>query len=164
MTTYFCWVDFTLFSQCFYYPYFRRRATSSPSLLSSDHAAPRDVRSHKHSEHTNYRALSNAAAHVAVAAARAAEEEEEEEESAQAMHERGSSSALRKSQRHSMDEPLTLTIAQEEPEPRWRGASKEAREEHDEEEEDEVDEDALAALADSFHSDGGRTVQRKRLS
>ncbi|KAL1747564.1 PQ loop repeat-domain-containing protein [Schizophyllum fasciatum] len=87
-----------------------------------------------------YRTLSAVAANVAAAAALVAQQEERQHP-------------------HRLPHPLPHAHAHFAPtEP---SATGHARAEGDD---DEPDEDALAALADSFHSEGGRTLGRKRVS
>ncbi|KAH8116794.1 PQ loop repeat-domain-containing protein [Phellopilus nigrolimitatus] len=130
LATYFVSVDFMLFSQYFYYG--SLTPTPSPGLLESSPSQRYSSYGRRFSsEHDHhYRELSNAAANVAIAAALAASEEE--------LH-GNAKTPVDGSQR-----------------PAHRRRSTSITRSEAEEAEDEVDEDALAALADSFHSEGGR--------
>ncbi|GBE82169.1 PQ loop repeat-domain-containing protein [Sparassis latifolia] len=131
LATYFCFVDFTLLAQFFYY-----RSISKPILPPFLHGrqrtgsiATRRISIERAPIH--YRTLSNVAANVAAAAALAAEQEEQS-----------------RWHRHSLERPPYSTI--------------DALEEEDDD--DEVSEEALARLADSFHSEGGRSRRGKKVS
>ncbi|KAL5529754.1 hypothetical protein ACEPAG_5739 [Sanghuangporus baumii] len=134
LATYFVSVDFMLFSQYFYYRRPGKKLEADGSLPSSPiqrygiHGR-RTSMEHEHSHH--YRELSTAAANVAIAAALAASASEEE-----ILQDHVKETNLKQRPVHRSSTSITRSEA--------------------EEAEDEVDEDALAALADSFHSDGGR--------
>ncbi|KAH9843067.1 PQ loop repeat-domain-containing protein [Rhodofomes roseus] len=77
LATYFCFVDFSLLSQYFYYRY--KSASKQPPYLSIRSRTTSTATTHRlptEREATHYRALSNVAANVAAAAARVAEQEE----------------------------------------------------------------------------------------
>ncbi|KAI5119186.1 hypothetical protein M0805_000640 [Coniferiporia weirii] len=161
LATYFVSVDFMLFSQYFYYSRSRSPAQTtlgSPALLD----VPRsplypplpEVQAQRYSSRTRafsaerehrYRTLSNAAAGVAIAAALAASEEELHGHTHGHTHVPRRAS-LKSASAHARRE-TTEADAQ---------TDMELGMEIDAEAEDEVDEDALAALADSFHSESGR--------
>ncbi|PCH37985.1 hypothetical protein WOLCODRAFT_130602 [Wolfiporia cocos MD-104 SS10] len=136
LASYFCFVDFTLLLQYFYYTL---KAPSKPPFLSGRSRAASSA-THRLSverEATHYRALSSVAANVAAAAALAAEREQY---------------ASWHRERHSLERgPHTATAA--------RGLT-----EAGEDEDDAVSEEGLARLADSFHSEGGRSARRKKVS
>ncbi|THH20699.1 hypothetical protein EW146_g724 [Bondarzewia mesenterica] len=130
-----------LFAQFFYY---RKNALPVPSIYTRARSRtissirggrlPVDVSA------AHYRTLSTVASHAAAAAALAAQAEEA----------RSRSPLQTRHRRHSAEAFLDNI---ENPGHRDRT-----------EDEDEVDEEALAALADSFHSEGGRSSRRKRVS
>ncbi|KAH9935027.1 PQ loop repeat-domain-containing protein [Fomitopsis serialis] len=133
LAAYFCFVDFSLLSQYFYYRH--KFPSKPPPYLSVRSRTTSTATTHRLSterEATHYRALSNVAANVAAAAALVAEQEE---------HARW--------HRHSLE--------------RVPHSAFEARELLAEED-DDVDEEGLARLADSFHSEGGRSGRRKKVS
>ncbi|KZT70136.1 hypothetical protein DAEQUDRAFT_668272 [Daedalea quercina L-15889] len=133
LAAYFCFVDFSLLSQYFYYRY--KSPSKPPPYLSTRSRTTSAAPTHRLSmerEATHYRTLSSVAANVAAAAALAAEHEE---------HTRW--------HRHSFE--------------RVPHSAVEARDLLAEEE-DDVDEEGLARLADSFHSEGGRSGRRKKVS
>ncbi|OBZ75809.1 hypothetical protein A0H81_04301 [Grifola frondosa] len=133
LAAYFCFVDFSLLGQYFYYrssvkpigppPYFRSRSRAG-SLAAQRLAIERGTIV------PHYRALSTVAANVAAAAALAAKQEE---------HSRWSRNSL-DGHPHTADPNSEFY------------------------DDDEVSEEALARLADSFHSEGGRSGRRKRVS
>ncbi|KAL5489766.1 hypothetical protein ACEPAI_4598 [Sanghuangporus weigelae] len=134
LATYFVSVDFMLFSQYFYYRRPAKKLQVDGSLPSSPiqrygTRGRRTSTEHEHSHH--YRELSTAAANVAIAAALAASASEE-----QILQDHAKETNWKQRPAHRSSTSITRSEA--------------------EEAEDEVDEDALAALADSFHSDGGR--------
>ncbi|EJD02470.1 uncharacterized protein FOMMEDRAFT_141501 [Fomitiporia mediterranea MF3/22] len=132
LATYFVMVDMMLFSQYFYYspPKVKEILSSIPEESPVRRLSTHGRRCSTEHDH-HYRELSNAAANVAIAAALAVSEEE-------LLHpvqqKQGSTSTVHR-------RPSTMYSEAEEAE-------------------DEVDDAALAALADSFHSEGGR----KRIS
>jgi solute carrier family 66 (lysosomal lysine-arginine transporter), member 1 len=129
-------VDFTLVGQYFYY------WRSKPAPVSYGHRRARTSTSTTRRMSTDhgaprYRTLSAAAANVAATAALAAQQDEQTNP-----------------RYHSRNR-------------RWRRSMDQLGEgsgNHMAEETDEVDESALAALADSFHSEGGRMVRRRYVS
>ena len=144
LASYFVWVDFMLFSQYFYYGYFFPKKHAEPPQPEPSPVERYRTRRRSYSteidrHHHHYRELSTAAANLAVAAAIAASEEEPLQHVKSPARVLGGTRANRPPHRRS-----STSITRSEAE----------------EAEDEVDEDALAALADSFHSEGGR----KRLS
>ena len=124
-----------LFSQYFYYRKPVKKLEADGSLPSSPvqrygtHGRRTSV---EYDHSVRYRELSNAAANVAIAAALAASASEEE-----MLLDQGKEAILKQRPTHQRS---STSITRSEAE----------------EAEDEVDEDALAALADSFHSDSGR--------
>ncbi|KAI0054157.1 hypothetical protein FA95DRAFT_1480159 [Auriscalpium vulgare] len=141
LATYFCFVDFSLLSQYFYY-----RKTSTPTAAPFPHVRNRTIsnvtgRTSLERGASHYRTLSVVAANVAAAAALAAQREESQI---------GSPYSQTRWPRHSVDGLLDGNAY---PADRRRP-----------EDEDDVDDDALAVLADSFHSEGGRSSRRKHVS
>ncbi|ETW85836.1 hypothetical protein HETIRDRAFT_100579 [Heterobasidion irregulare TC 32-1] len=140
LATYFCFVDLMLISQYFYY---RKNSLSTPSrFIRSRSRTISSIRGGRVSIDTgapHYRTLSNVAAHAAAAAALAAQAEDA----------RAVSPIRTRWPRHSAEAPLDTVDHQTD---------------RDREDEDEVDEEALAALADSFHSESGRSSRLKRVS
>ncbi|TFY81565.1 hypothetical protein EWM64_g2450 [Hericium alpestre] len=146
LATYFCFVDFTLLAQYFYYA--RKSGKPLPALAppysrsASRTFAPVSGRTSLERAAPRYRTLSNVAANVAAAAAMAAQQEETHATSPY---------ARTRWPRHSSVDLLADGTAH------LPGRERT-------EDEDEVDEEALAALADSFHSEGGRAGRRKHVS
>lgn len=141
LATYFCFVDLMLLSQYFYY---RKNSPSTPSRFTRSRSRTiSSIRGGRVSIDTgaaHYRTLSTVAAHAAAAAALAAQAEDA----------RAVSPIRTRWPRHSAEAPLDTVDHQTN---RDRV-----------EDEDEVDDEALAALADSFHSEGGRSSRLKRVS
>ncbi|KII88392.1 hypothetical protein PLICRDRAFT_41555 [Plicaturopsis crispa FD-325 SS-3] len=134
LAVYFCLVDFSLFGQYFYY---RSAKFQRPPYLHSRNRTTSTVRrmSYEHGP-SHYRALSTVAANVAVAANLAAQQDSDVPHRPRTRWSRNNLESLQDG-----------------------SGSREAYRE-----DDDVDEEALTALADSFHSEGGRTSRRKRVS
>ena len=159
LATYFCSVDLVLFVQYFYYSSKALSTGSHPDDTVSRYAQSRRIAADPAHAHVHYREISNAAADLAVVAAIAAEDEVVNSpiigRHGHVVRSRTTSTvgphkmhAPVLSDGTTVVSPTSITKA---PEDEWQA-----------EEEDEVDENALAALADSFHSE--RAVGRKRVS
>ena len=131
LATYFCFVDFSLLAQYYYYTSRADKDMRPPYLHSRDRTAPSTIAARRLSLDRgpgapHYRALSTVAANVAAVAALAAQQEEQGR-----WHGRSHST-----------EPNPTTY----------------------DDDDDVSEDALARLAESFHSEGGRSSRRKQVA
>jgi hypothetical protein len=137
LATYFVVVDCTLVAQYFYYAHPPKLTPSSRSHLRAT-ASPAALRRMSLDRGTSrYRTLSAVAANVAAAAALAAQQDH-----------------------HTDRKRLSTRHAHHGTESSHEGASSLTRAPVNEED----DEDALAAMADSFHSEGGWNIGRKRVS
>ncbi|THH33944.1 hypothetical protein EUX98_g201 [Antrodiella citrinella] len=134
LAVYFCFVDLSLFGQYFYY---RKPSKPITGYLGRARTTSTTVaRRLSIDRPTRYRTLSHVAANVAAAAALAAQQEET----------RWHRSSLEAHHRNTSEQHLDGAAP---------GAS---------DGDDEVDEQALARLADSFHSEGGSRSRRKVVS
>ncbi|KAF5380890.1 hypothetical protein D9615_004025 [Tricholomella constricta] len=136
LATYFVFVDCTLVAQYFYYTGLAKPAPSfaHPRPLPP---ASRTRRVSTDRGATRYRTLSAVAANVAATAALAAQQDEQTDHRRR-WHARSNTEQLDDSSRAGSLQDLA--------------------------DEDDVDESALAALADSFHSEAGHESRRKRVS
>jgi solute carrier family 66 (lysosomal lysine-arginine transporter), member 1 len=135
LAIYFCVVDLILLVQYYYY---RSDEPSIPPYSYTRVRTPSAISGRLSSE--NYRTLSTVAANVAAGAALAAQQEAQEPQHTHTRHPRQSTDQLLRERSGSWISTDVL------------------------ENEGEADEAALSALTDSFHSEGGRTARRKRVS
>ncbi|TFK42501.1 PQ loop repeat-domain-containing protein [Crucibulum laeve] len=137
LATYFVFVDCALVAQYFYY--YRPVKIASP-VFGHTRAATTPGLSRRMSVDrgaSRYRTLSTVASHVAQAAALAAQQDESDARAPRGRH------TLPADRTHAMSASVVSRMTDGE---------------------DEMDDSALAALSDSFHSEGGRDIGRKRVS
>lgn len=160
LAAYFCSVDFMLFSQYFYYA--RRTPTAGSraddASTTSRYTQSRRLTADPDHSHVHYREISSAAADLAVVAAIAADDE-----AGLGRHVRSRNTSSVGP--HRMHVPVlsegTTIVSPVSDSEAVKAAKDNEAEQWLVEEDDEVDDSALAALADSFHSEhGGRGLKR----